>query len=387
MERLYRAFFQRLPVRQVRTDSHLELLNPDESAYIHRVHRRAMVMAALLDVIGYLFYYLPIYNTPRLFPVASIVLPLVGSIVLRWGELVWAIMTTAAEIYALVLLNIAGVHEIGVGTGYLTPETKPERTRHAIRIGLAYKPRVASRYGIDPYQGANRWVLFLFLMFARFKGWIGNKLIQYSLANLFGRFALRTAIDFAGMPLYMALNAWATNTVLREARVIIMGQAIIESLVRSLPLSQLPADGQIMVYDTLQYIAVGKRDYHQNHDLLTERLMQRFEIPVEKYHYISANYLELLNHRHDATGRLCRLVLVLGYILDGRVSRRERHQIERLNRLGILDERYDDVQRYCVDFVRGAGVEALIQRYLGAGNREMRLLGLEQGLQPVKRKT
>jgi hypothetical protein len=381
MERLYRAFFQRLPVRQVRTDSHLELLNPDESAYIRRVHRRAMAMAALLDVAGYLFYYLPLYSFPRLFPVAWATLPLAGPIALRWGEYLWAAALTAAEIYALVLLNIAGVHEIGVGTGYLTPETKHERTSQAIKISLAYKPRTASRYGIDPYQGTKRWMLFLFLAFARLKGWIGNRLIQYSLANLLGRFALRTMIDFAGMPLYMALNAWATNTVLREARVIIMGQAIVEALVRRLPLNRLPPDGQLMLYDTLQYIAIGKRDHHQNLDLLTERLMQRFEVPVEKYHYISANYLELLNQRHDATGRLCRLVLVLGYILDGRVSRRERLQIERLNRLGILGERYEDVQRYCEDFVRGAGVEALMQRFLGAGEREMQLVELQRGFQ------
>jgi hypothetical protein len=381
MERLYRAFFRRLPMRQVRTDSYLELLNPDESAYIQRVHRRAMAMAALLDVAGYLFYYLPLYSFPRFFPVASATLPLAGPITLRWGEYVWAAALTLAEIYALVLLNIAGVHEIGIGTGYLTPETKPERTSQAIKISLAYQPRTASRYGIDPYQGANRWVLFLFLAFARLKGWIGNKLIQYSLANLLGRFALRRMIDFAGMPLYMVLNAWATNTVLREARVIIMGQAIVESLVRRLPLSQLPPDGQIMLYDTLQYIAIGKRDHHQNHDLLTERLMQRFEIPIEKYHYVSANYLELLNQRNDATGRLCRLVLILGYILDGRVSRRERRQIERLNRLGILSERYDDVQHYCRDFVCGAGVEGLMRRYLEGGAREVQLLGLEQGLQ------
>ncbi|HET9221016.1 MAG TPA: hypothetical protein VFO07_00845 [Roseiflexaceae bacterium] len=382
MERLYQAFFRRRPVRQVRTDSHLELLNPDESAYIQRVHRRAMLMAALLDVIAYFLYYLPIYYAPRFFPIKPLPLPLAGPIPLRWGEIVWALVLTAAEIYALVLLNIAGVHEIGVGTGYLTPETKPHRTSEAIRISLAYKPRVASRYGIDPYQGTNRWMLFLFLTVARFKGWIGNKLIQYSLANLLGRFALHVVIDFAGMPLYMALNAWATNTVLREARVIIMGQAIIESLVRSLPLSQLPADGQIMLYDTLQYIAISKRDYHQNHDMLTERLMQRFDIPIEKYHYVSANYLELLSQRHGVTGRLCRLVLVLGYILDGRVSRRERKQIERLNRLGILDERYDDVQRFCTDFVSGAGVERLIQHYLGAGNRDVKSLELERGLQP-----
>jgi hypothetical protein len=381
MERFYRAFFQRLPVRPVRTDNHLELLNPDERAYIQRVHRRAMAMAALLDVIGYVLYYLPLYSVPRLFPVASATLPLLGPIALRWGEYAWAALMTAAEIYALVLLNIAGVHEIGVGTGYLTSETKPERTSQAIKISLAYKQRAASGYGIDPYQGAKRWVLLLFLVFARLKGWIGNRLIQYSLANLLGRFALRSLLDFAGMPLYMAINAWATNAVLREARVIIMGQAIVESLARRLPLNRLPPDGQIMLYDTLLYTAISKRRYHQNHDLLTERLMQRFEIPVETYHYISANYLELLNQRHDTTGQLCRLVLVLGYILDGQVSRRERQQIERLNHLGILSERYEDVQRYCQDFVRGAGVEALMQRYLGTGEPEPPLLELTRGLQ------
>src|SRR5262245_20853150 len=125
MERLYRAFFQRLPVRQVRTDSYLELLNPDESAYVQRVHRRAMAMAALLHVVAYLLYYLPFYRFPWLFPVTSATLPLAGPITLRWGEYVWAVVLTVAEIYALVLLNIAGVHEIAVATGYLTAETKP----------------------------------------------------------------------------------------------------------------------------------------------------------------------------------------------------------------------------------------------------------------------
>src|SRR5262245_44949030 len=118
MERLYRAFFQRLPVRQVRTDSYLELLNPDERTYIRRVHRRATGLAALLDVVAYLLYYLPLYYAPQLFPLAWATLPLVDRpIALRWGEYLWAVALTIAEIYALVLLNIAGVHEIGVGTG------------------------------------------------------------------------------------------------------------------------------------------------------------------------------------------------------------------------------------------------------------------------------
>src|SRR5215831_15359422 len=100
MEWLYRVFFRSLPIRQVRTDSHLELLNPDESAYIQRVHRRAMVMAALLDVIAYLLYYLPIYCFPHLFPLFPVALPLAGKLELRWGEYLWAVTLTVAEIYA-----------------------------------------------------------------------------------------------------------------------------------------------------------------------------------------------------------------------------------------------------------------------------------------------
>jgi hypothetical protein len=159
---------------------------------------------------------------------------------------------------------------------------------------------------------------------------------------------------------------WSSNTVLTEARVVIMGQAIVEQCMRRIPIRQLSADGQQIVYDTLQLIAASKRDYHPNHDFLTEHIIERFAIRVEPAHYISANYLEILEQQHDIEVQICRLMIILGYILDGRLSRRERRGIEWLHSMGILQERPPDVERYRKDFVGGAGVEPLLERYLGS---------------------
>src|SRR4051812_33638636 len=365
MDWLYHMFFQRLPIRDARADSNLETLNIDERAHIRAVHRRALFLAALFDLIAYVLYYLPISWFPALFPSETVTLPFVDrAVTLAWGKLIWAFVLTYAEIYALVLLNIAGTHEIAVATGYINADTKAARTPELVRIGTAYKARVASRYGIDPYRGINHTAIFLFLFVWRLKGWIGNQLIQYSLINLLGRFVLHELIDFAGMPLYMAINMWATNTVLTEARVVIMGQAIVDQCMRRIPIRNLSADGRQILYDTLQFIAVSKRDYHPNHDLLTERLIEHFGIPVESAHYVSTNYVEILKQKNDIEGQVCRLVIVLGYIFDGELSWRERRAIDRLHSRGILEERAVDVARYCDDFVDGAGVEPLLHRYL-----------------------
>lgn len=379
MQRLYHYIILRLPLRHVRTDQRLDLLNPDEQAMIRRVRAWALFLAAGFDVIGYLIYYLPIYYLPWLFPKIGVELPLLGTHQLAWVEYLWAIVLTIAEIYALVLLNIVGAHAIGVATGFIRPETRLERLQTLIHFGTEYQPRKASHFGIDPYQGTNRWMLTLYLAAWRLKGWIGNKIIQYSLVNLLGRFALRELVDFAGMPLYMAINMWSTNAVLRETRIGIMGIGVVDRLRQRLPMQRLSGEVQALLYDALQLIAMSKRDYHPNHDLLTEMLMGFYAIPVESYHYLSANYLEVLTKRRDAAGKLCRLVLALGFVLDGRLSRRERRQIQKFNQMGVMDETYHDLKRYTKQFVNGQGLDALLDHYLGAVDQPQQPMPVADG--------
>ena len=78
-------------------------------------------------------------------------------------------------------------------------------------------------------------MLFLFNLFMRLKGFLANQAVRYLVRLLLGRYAVRALLDFAGVPIYMAINAYATHTVLREAKVVLMGPDAIRGLVRPSP--------------------------------------------------------------------------------------------------------------------------------------------------------
>jgi hypothetical protein len=168
------------------------------------------------------------------------------------------------------------------------------------------------------------------------------------------------------MPIYMAINAYSVHTVMREARVIIMGQTLINLLISRLPRRELSAAEKELLYDTLQYVAVCKRDFHQNHYLLTKALLEFFRIPAEKYHRLPDDYVERLKQAPAAPAALCRLIILQGFILDGRVSWRERLRLRQMNRLGVLKESHADLKRYALDFLNGAGVDSWSYAYLAS---------------------
>jgi hypothetical protein len=364
MPQLYNHFFERLPVRRVSTDSQLDRLIVEEIARVRRIHRISLITAALLAVLGFLSYYLPIDLFPHLFPATVVNLPLIEATRIAWSELLWCVILTMIELYLLVLLNIAGVHEIAVATGFINPNNKSERSETLLGIGLEKKTREVNRYGIDPFQGLNKWALLLYNLILRLKGWLATQVIRYLLRLLLGRYAVRTLLNYSGMPIYMALNAYSVHNVLREARVVIMGQTVISQLMQRLPTLDLSNSEKDLLYDTLQYIAISKRDFHLNHYLLTRNLLEFFSIPVKSRHDLSEDYIERLKSGPGKIKALCQLVILLGFILDGKISFRERFKIRKLNRHGIIRESIRDVERYSRDYLNGSGVNALSDNYL-----------------------
>ena len=361
----FNRFYQKLPSRNTGGDEQLHLLNEAEIRRLHQSQRLVTAIAALLSVVGFLTYYLPVYRFPRLFPSIEMAIPQIGAAVrLPWAELLWCVSLTSIELYLLTLLNIFGAHEIAVATGFITGATKPERADAILQIGLEKKTAEVNRYGIDPFQGVDRRLLFLFNAVLRLKGWFANQVLRFLTRLLLGRYAVRAVLDFAGMPIYMAINAYSVHAVMREARVIIMGQTLIDLLIARLPRRELSAAEKELLYDTLQYIAVCKRDFHQNHYMLTKALLEFFHIPAEKYHCLPDDYAERLERAPAAPTALCQLIILLGFILDGRVSWRERLRLRQMNRLGILKESHADLKRYARDFLNGAGVDSWSETYL-----------------------
>jgi hypothetical protein len=365
MRNHFTLFYQKLRARDIGADDQLHLLNDREIKHIRQSQRMVLAIAALLSVIGFLIYYLPVYHFPRLFPSIKLAIPFIGAAVrLPWGELLWCVSLTSIELYLLTLLNIFGAHEIAIATGFITVATKPEKADAVLQIGLERKTTEVNRYGIDPFQDLDRRLLFLFNSVLRLKGWFANQVVRFLVRLLLGRYAVRALLDFAGMPIYMAINAYSVHTVMREARVIIMGQTLIGLLIARLPRRELSAEEKELLYDTLQYIAVCKRDFHQNHYVLTKALLEFFHIPSEKYHRLPDDYAERLKRAPAATAALCQLIIMLGFMLDGRISWRERLRLRQMNRRGVLKESHGDLKRYARDFLNGAGVDSWSEAYL-----------------------
>lgn len=361
----FNQFYQKLPAWKVGADEHLHMLNDQEIRHIRQRECLVMAIAALLSVISFLAYYLPVYRLPHLFPSIKLTVPLIGAAIrLPWAELLWCVALTSIELYLLTLLNIFGAHEIAVATGFVTSATKPERAESILQIGLERKTTEVSQFGIDPFQGVDKRLLFLFNAVLRLKGWFANQVLRFLFRLLLGRFAVRALLDFAGMPIYMAINAYSVHAVMREARVIIMGQTLINLLMSRLPQRELSAAEKELLYDTLQYIAICKRDFHRNHYLLTKALLEFFQVPGEKYHRLPDDYAERLKQAPPASAALCRLIILLGFILDGRISWRERLRLRQMNQLGVLKVSQSDVQRYARDFLNGAGVDSWSEAYL-----------------------
>jgi hypothetical protein len=365
MTGLSERFFNRLPVRRLSTDGQLHLLDRQEIRRLRRLQSTVMAIAAAFSVLGFLAYYLPVYWCPQWFPAAQVSLPFLNApLRLAWGECLWGIALMILELWALVFLNLASVHEIAVTTGFLHADNKAEKGESLVKIGLEIRSPDVRRYGIDPFQGLNVWMLFLFNLALRLKGWLGTKVIRFLTRLLLGRYAVRTLLDFSGMPLYMAINAYAVYTVMREAKVIILGQAAVGLLLQRLPEVALSSAEQGLLYDTLQYIAICKRDFHANHYLLTRGLLDHFHIPPRPCHQLSEDYLDKLQGAKPGVQALCRLVILLGFILDGHLSWRERWTLRALNERRVLPEGSREAMRHLRDFVNGAGISAWSDAYV-----------------------
>jgi hypothetical protein len=354
---VFERFLHRLPVRRLGPREDAQRLDAATTQHVRRMEQVLVAAAAGLAVVGFLGYYLPVYRAPHLFPAVTVTVPLLGSpLRLPWGELLWAVLLTTLELELLVVLNLVGVHEIAVATGFLTSETKRDRTRALLSIGLERKTTEVTRYGIDPFEGLRPWMLFVFNLVLRLKGWLANQAIRYLVRLFLGRYAVRALLDFAGVPLYMAINAYAAYAVLREAKVVLMGPDAIRLLVRRLS-GQVPSPAErALVYDTLQYIAVSKRDFHQNHYLLTKELLELWSVPAEARHPLPGDYLERLGAAPPRTRAVCQALILSGFILDGQLSWRERRRLHALNRLGILPARPADVRRRLRQFLGGGGL-------------------------------
>ncbi|MGG9964304.1 LBF_2804 family protein [Ferruginibacter sp. SUN106] len=366
MKPIYNLFYRILPIRKVNTDNQLFLLTEEEIKIIRTKEKIAIWSAAFFGAMGVVLLYVPQYAFPHLFPNTNI--SMFGkTFAVPVVMLVYSVVLVIIEIMLLTFLNIWCAHEIAVATGFLNYQSKKEKDKRnlLINIGLEKKNKEILKYGIDPLQGINKKALLAWNFFFILKATLSNMLFKILIQRLLGRYAIKAVQDFAGIPIFAAWNAYGTKVILKEARVIIMGQNLIEEVCRRIRKDQAPTEEfKNLLYDTLQYIAVSKRDFHQNHFILTKNLFEIYNVQPKDRHWLEEGYYQKLHAAGKEEKEVCQLLISIGFLLDGKLSITERLQIHELKKEGLLDISTEEIKKYQHDFLNGRGIEGLITKYI-----------------------
>jgi hypothetical protein len=365
MQQLFTFWMKRLAVKRGASDQQLFLLSDEEQQSLRKLELITLWISALIGAIMVLVLYIPQYALPAWFAEETYTLPFTNiSFPLSIPSLVYGIVLVYLEILMLTALHLYCAHEIAVRTGLFTDAQSKHTNslKELVRIGMEKKDKSLSLYGLDPFQGLSRWAVFLRNVVFTLKATLSNLLIKLLVRRLFGRYVMRAVLDLLGIPIFAFWNAWASRRVLREARVVIMGEHLLKALATQLQ-GEINPDQHSLVYDALQFVAISKRDYHGNHSRLAALILNRYSIERRSKHLLDKAYVERFKMAPENVQELCLLIIVLGMIIDGHLSVREKLRLDRLKQKGFINFTSDQARQWCDDFVKGRGLQNLLMRF------------------------
>ena len=332
------------------------VLNAVETYVIRRVKLQTLMMAALLGITGVLMLYLPQYWWPSLFPAFPVT-------VFRWSFQVPAVLTLYGillvylEIYALMYINLRAVRLIMTVCQFpRAHDAQYERHLKALaQAALEREDRGILRFGIDPYLGLPRWGLSAFFLVNMFKATLSNVLVKVVLKRVMGRYALRYMTDLAGMPIFAFWNALASWHIIHEVQIRVMAPLTIREFVHELHEEWGQNETfRSMILETLQYVAVLKRQHNYAHFLLTENIVDTFELEVNA---LSGSFIERIGTVPVEVRRGLERLIVFGVLIDGRLSWSEKKRLRELREKGWLTAySADNIVQMGRDYNNGKGL-------------------------------
>jgi hypothetical protein len=105
---------------------------------------------------------------------------------------------------------------------------------------------------------------------------------------------------------------------------------------------------------------MSKRRYHHNHFLLAKNILQTFQIPVKEAHALDDEYFDEIKNANPEIREGVIQLLVLGFIIDGNLSSKERATLNRLHKDGVIDYDVHKIKQWMHSFVKGKGLDELL---------------------------
>ncbi|MGD1842873.1 MAG: hypothetical protein ACFB0B_18545 [Thermonemataceae bacterium] len=366
----YKYFLKlRQKVAVQETSDAFHILTPHEIKAIRRIERTAYAIAAFYGVLGVILLYIPYWAYPTFFPSWTLQVPALGSspVQVPWGFMLYGFILVFIELAALTLLNLWVVHKIAHICRFPSMND-PNYNTHMealFIVGMEKESKRVLAFGINPLAGVSKLRMTLYTALFLFKATISNLFMKFILRKLTGRLAIRAYVDLIGIPVFAFWNAFATHLVVKRAKIRILASSLIQQLDDHLRRTLALGDNEVfkdIIYDTLQYIAQNKRDFHYNHYLMTNMLILGFGLPIKKDHTVDkVAFFEKIKYLKGKEKEGFFKMFLFGMLIDGQLSRKEKKIIDQLYGDGILQVNSQQAKIWVKQFLKGEGLGSFFQ--------------------------
>lgn len=364
LQRYYRS---KLKANEAIADDALEIINPREALVIRTEMIVIIVISAFLGVMGVVALYVPKYIFPEFFSQKiSMVLPWIGNMEVEWIFMLYSVILAQIEAWLLVYYNARSVARISNANGFPVLNA-PDFEKHLhslVVVALEKKDRTIRQFGIDPYYGMSRFGLFIYMLLNRFKATLSNIFVKLVVGRVLGRAVLRIYIDFLGLLVYPAWNVWASIMVIKEARIRIMAPNLIKGLAdRMAKEFSEQKEYPELLFHTLSFISQVKRNYNFNLYLLSDALIERFQIKKAKTLLSIPSFIEKLNALPFAERNSLLRLIVFGMLIDGSLTKKEKSILSRLYNEKVLTVTLQTICTWSTAYLTGKGMSGFSSHY------------------------
>jgi hypothetical protein len=348
------------------SDKHTTLIfqNSDEKrTEIRKIKKKTTLVAAVYGALGVILLYIPQYFLPQYFSDTTYTIPYINySFELSIFEMLYGFLLVGIEIWLLMKGDLEAVSKISSVYRY-KPKKGDIDTLELVYIGLGKDQRKFNEIGINPYQNFPKFSLLFLRGLFMLKAFLSNFVFRIILKRVLGRIAIRAVIDLAGIPIYALWNAWASSVVIRKADM------------RMQALNQMNKTGKRfaekyennesfrnLLYDTFEYIALTKKSFHPTDMIFAKHFFNLFGIKIKEEHKLSENYFELVKKLPDDLKLAVGQLLILGFLLDGKIGRFEVRLIKKLKKENIIPYKLEQVQKWTKDYTLGKGFDEMFDQ-------------------------
>jgi len=370
LENYFKNYFQNLPFISKKSSDAEYLLNAHEIKALAKIRQRSLLTSASFGALGVIFLYLPYHLFGHIFWTYPAKLPYLGKTELPIAFTLYGIVLAIAEILALTFLNLRTVRQIASVCNFPKPQN-PHYQRFMnilFEVSLEKPATKMLAFGINPLEGLSKTQILVYQTFTALKATLSNMFVKVIVSRILARFAIRANLaDYVGIPIFAFWDAYATNRVIREAKIRILAPHLITLLTQKLKKQLIDnQDFKLVLYDSLKFIAIAKRSFHHNHYLLAESLIEAFELEIQSRPALSeADLIQKAKKLNQEAREGLTKVLILGMLIDGKLSRQERKALLDLSQKDELIELdLAQLKKWETSFIQGKGLQNFFQAKL-----------------------